>query len=100
LQKGFIEPGIACNIQGILINSGDISSALWSLVVALHTFCLFGGGQRWRDWAEKTSRSGNGRWFLCSAIWIMVFFIGIIGVASIEKLEPEKGPFCMSPSPF
>ncbi|CAG8580816.1 8491_t:CDS:2 [Funneliformis mosseae] len=36
--KGVIEPGIYCDIQGFLINLGDISSGFWVFVICLHTY--------------------------------------------------------------
>jgi hypothetical protein len=40
--------GPGCTVQGFLINSGDVSSAIWSFVIAVHTFVLLAGGPRWR----------------------------------------------------
>ena len=92
VERGFVAAGVACSVQGIFINSGDISSALWSLVIAVHTFLLL-GIPKWEKWAKKISVSGYGRWVLCFFIWLLVLFIGLIGFV-IEKRDSEDGPFC------
>ena len=49
----------------VLINSGDIASALWSLVIAVRTWFLLAGGEKWRCWATEKSCTGKGGWLLC-----------------------------------
>ncbi|CAG8682960.1 12620_t:CDS:2 [Funneliformis caledonium] len=36
--KGIIEPGIYCDIQGFLINLGDVASGFWAFVICVHTY--------------------------------------------------------------
>jgi hypothetical protein len=43
--------------------------------------------------AEK-SMSGKLRWFLCLGIWSFVLLISTVGIWLIEKIHPERGPFC------
>jgi hypothetical protein len=81
-------------VQGLFIQSGDIASSIWSFVIAFHTFFLLAGGRRWRAWVAEKSTAGKARWILCFLIWFFVLFIGVIGLILIEKLYPEKGPFC------
>jgi hypothetical protein len=97
LAKNSVHSGPICTFQGIVINSGDIASALWSFVIAVHTFFLLAGGHRRQTWVARKSTSGKARWFLCLGIWLFVLFIGIVGLILIEPLHPEKGPFCMNP---
>lgn len=92
-----ILPGPICTLQGFLINSGDIASAIWSFVIAVHTFFLLAGGRRWRTWVAEKSMSGKGRWILCIGIWLFILFIGVIGLILIEKVT-HKGPFCIIPN--
>jgi hypothetical protein len=94
LRTDSVLPGASCYLQGFLINSGDISTSIWSFVIAMHTFFLLAGGRTYRAWAAEKSTSGKARWFLCLGIWSFVFFIGIIGPAAIARFYPEKGPFC------
>src|SRR5271169_1794338 len=87
--------GPGCTLQGYLINSGDIASAIWSFVIALHTFTLLAGGRKWGSWAAEKTSSGKGRWVVCLGIWTFVFLIGAIGPVIIQNLQPAKGPYCM-----
>ena len=94
IAKNSVHSGPTCTLQGFLINCGDIGSAIWSFVIAVHTFFLLAGGRKWRTWVAEKSTSGKSRWLLCFGIWLFVLFIGIIGPVAIEPLHPEKGPFC------
>ena len=94
LAKDAVHSGPSCTLQGFLLNCGDIGSAIWSFVIAMHTFFLLAGGRKWRTWVAERSTSGKSRWFLCIGIWLFILFIGIIGPVVIEPLHPEKGPFC------
>ena len=89
-------PGIECNVQGFLINVGDVSSSVWSLVIAIHTVLLLAGGQRTRVWAAEKSTGGKGRWILCICIWLSIIFLGLIGPLAIQRIYPDKGPFCIN----
>jgi len=100
LANDSVHASPSCTLQGFLINSGDIGSAIWSFVIAFHTFFLLAGGRRWRAWVGEKSTSGKARWFLCLGIWLFVLFIGAIGLIVIEPLHPDKGPFCMIFSPL
>jgi hypothetical protein len=90
-------PGGLCTLQGFLIQSGDIASAIWSFIIAVHTFVLLAGGRKWRAWVAENSTAGKGRWFLCLGVWLVILFIGTIGLILIQKLYPYKGPFCNFP---
>ena len=94
LAKNQLWPGFACDVQGFFINVGDVGSSVWSLVIAIHTFLLLAGGQRTKAWAAEKSTSGKGRWILCACIWSGDIFLGLIGPLLVQKLHPEKGPFC------
>lgn len=98
LIKNAVIPGPMCTLQGFLIQSGDIASSIWAFVIAFHTFFLLAGGRNWRAWVAEKSTSGKARWILCLGIWFVVLFIGVIGLILIEKMYPEKGPFCIPPS--
>ena len=95
VSRNSLMTGPGCTLQGFLINSGDISSAIWSFVIALHTFTLLAGGHKWRCWVAEKTESGKSRWAVCLGIWAFVFLIGAIGPVVIERLHPEKGPFCI-----
>ena len=92
-----IGPGSYCNFQFLVLNSGDLGSALWTLVVALSTFLTIAGGPRCREWVTRKSTSGKGRWVLTLAIWGFILFIGLIGFIFIQPFHPERGPYCIKP---
>ena len=87
--------GPGCTLQGFLINSGDIASAIWSFVIALHTFTLLVGGPKIGGWVSEKTASGKLRWVVCVGIWAFVFLIGAIGPVVLENLHPENGPYCI-----
>src|SRR5437773_8329032 len=87
LAKDSVHSGPLCTLQGFLINAGDICSAIWSFIIAFHTFFLLAGGRRWKTWVAEKSMGGKGRWFLCGGVWLFVLFIGIIGPVLIEPLN-------------
>lgn len=94
LARDDVLPSFACSVQGFFINSGDVGSSIWSLVIAIHTVLLLAGGQRARVWAAEKSTGGKERWILAVCIWLSIVFLGLIGPLAIEGLHPEDGPFC------
>jgi hypothetical protein len=94
LAKHSVVPSLGCNVQGVFINSGDIGSALFSFVIAIHTYLFFEQNGRWRTWVQEYSSRGFGRWVLGGFLWFMVAFLAFIGIVLIEKLNPDMGPFC------
>lgn len=88
--------GPGCTLQGFLINCGDVSSAIWSFIVALHTFTLLMGGSKLRGWAAEKTAGGKLRWIICAGVWTFVLFFGAIGPILIQNLHPEDGPYCIS----
>lgn len=95
MSRNAFMTGTGCTLQGFLINSGDVASAIWSFVIALHTFTLLTGRRKWGSWVAEKTESGKARWAVCIAIWGFVFVIGTIGPVIVEKLHPEKGPYCI-----
>lgn len=91
LFKGSVTCGTVGNIQGVLINAGDVASALWSMVIAVHTFITLACTRTWRLWIIHKSRYGKIRYFLCAGIWGFVFVISAIGFVVAKPGQP----FCM-----
>jgi hypothetical protein len=100
VRQDALMTGPGCTLQGFLINCGDVSSAIWSFIIALHTFTLLAGSPKWRGWAAEKTASGKSRWIVCAGVWIFVFVIGAIGPVVLENLHPEKGPYCIIPYKF
>jgi len=91
-------PGAGCNAQGFFINIGDISSAWWTFIIAMHTFLVLVGGRKWKAKAIEISVKGKTRWFVVAGLWTMFLFLSSIGMILIQRLHPDRGPFCRIPS--
>jgi len=87
-------PGVACSVQGVLIQSGDLASALWSLIISVHTFLSRMGVKGPGYWGKEFSAKGKESWIVSFGVWFIAFFLGSIGLIVIEQRNPEKGPFC------
>jgi hypothetical protein len=92
--------GPGCSLQGYLLNSGDVSSSIWSFVIALHCFALLAGGPKWRAWVADKTASGKLRWIVCAGIWTFVYGLSAIGPVFLQNLHPENGPFCIIPTMY
>lgn len=75
-QNNILAPSAACFIQGWLIQVGDVSSGIWVLMIALHTWYLV-------VWGRKVEHVR----FCCSlvGIWVFVIVLAIIGPATHPK---------------
>jgi hypothetical protein len=89
-----VVPGPFCTWQGLVLQLGHLGSAIWMLVIAIHTFLLMACGRRCREWVTRKSGSGKARWVLVVCVWIWVVFNGIYGLLFIEPFHPELGPYC------
>ena len=95
VSRNSVMPGNGCNAQGIFINIGDVASAWWTFVIALHTFLILAGGPKVRGWVAEKSVTGNFRWVLCFVLWFSVFFLSTVGIFMIQNLDSSNGPFCI-----
>jgi hypothetical protein len=93
IAREAVLPGAGCNAQGVLINIGDVASAWWTLVIAVHTFLLLAGRVQWRSWAAEKSVKGKGRWILCAGVWSGSIFLSTFGLV-IQNYHPDNGPYC------
>lgn len=87
-------PGAFCNLQGVMLNLGDVAAAMFSFVIALHTFLLLAGGRKWQAWVSEFSSSGIGRWCVAGLVWFSTTFIATCGLFLVQRIHPERGPFC------
>lgn len=88
-------PGNGCNAQGLFLTLGDVSSAWWTLIIALHTFLVIAGGPNIRGYVAEKSVSGKERWILCFSLWFAVLFLSTVGMFLIQNINPANGPFCI-----
>ena len=77
-----VEQNILCTVQGALKQAGHIGTALWSLVIACHTFFLLFYGKRFGRWVLYTTIAG---------VWLFVVLLTLIG--PLASAKPERGPF-------
>lgn len=82
IAQGGLEIGSYCNAQAVIKQTGNVGTALWSFVIAVHTFnVLF---LRWHI--------AN---YVCYGtlvgVWAFLGFIVILGPAVVES--PARGPF-------
>ncbi|KAF8490905.1 hypothetical protein JB92DRAFT_3007583 [Gautieria morchelliformis] len=81
-QKGMMEQGKICVLQGVVSQIGDLGAAIWSMAIAFHTF--------WLLFLIKQPH----RWTLPIVLvtgWSIVIFLPILGPTIIET--PKRGPF-------
>ncbi|RDB24819.1 hypothetical protein Hypma_008005 [Hypsizygus marmoreus] len=77
-----VRAGNLCAFQGVLKQASDIGTAIWTLIIAIHTFCLLFLEQRMRPFVLWTTL-----FFGWSAIACLV----MIGPAALET--DKRGPF-------
>ena len=94
LQNSTIS-GLPCDVQGVVIQIGDVGSAVWTLIVAIHAF-LLAGRPKWRKWILEKSTRGKFRWVFCCFVWLAVILLGFVGIV-IQSIAPHNGPFCKFP---
>jgi len=81
MERG-ITLGIPCTAQGAIKNGGNVGTALWSMVIAIHTFCILFLGFRPRDFALYGTLIG---------VWSLIGLIVVFGPAAAESIE--RGPY-------
>lgn len=90
-------PGPYCTLQGFVLNTGLLGNALWTFVVAVHTFFMIAGSHKVKTWVSTMSTSGKGRWIFVAAVWAFIVFMGCFGLMFLEPFHPERGPYCIIP---
>jgi len=77
-----VSVGDYCTAQAVIKQMADVATAFWSLVIAIHTFCLLVLQIKLRQFVLWTTLFGG---------WSAIFAVVIAGPASLETYE--KGPF-------
>jgi len=89
-QNKLVGPSVACFAQGWLIQIGDMSSGLWVLAIAVHTFVNLVG--------QKTVPM---RTFVCCVIslWMFCLTLTAIGPIMVRKdfFVPAGAWVCLTP---
>lgn len=80
--KGAVYGGGLCSVQGGIKQMGNVAAALWSFMIALHTFNLL---------FLRRKMTALGQWLTIIIGWTAVLFIIIIGPLAIQTAE--KGPY-------
>jgi hypothetical protein len=96
--RGYVAPGLACNVQGVFINSGHLSSAVFALVIGIHTWRWSVHKLKGRNQTEPSTRLRSlVQWVICIGIWAFVIIVGTIGF-QIQKSQPQHPYYCTSTS--
>jgi len=77
-----VEVGNVCVLQGVLKQASDIGTAFWTLVIAVHTFCLLFLELKLRTFALWTTLVGG---------WSAVITLVLLGPATLTT--DKRGPF-------
>jgi len=79
---GKVSPGTLCSVQGGIKQAGNVGTAVWSFMLALHAFRLL---------FMRTRVSTRGKCFMLSLGWSFVIFIVSIGPLAIQN--NTRGPY-------
>ncbi|KAJ6572225.1 hypothetical protein B0H19DRAFT_1133019 [Mycena capillaripes] len=79
---GGVEAGAFCSIQGGIKQAGNIATALWSFILALHLFNLL---------FLRAQSTKAGFWWTIVGGWAVVVLVVIIGPTAIQTRE--RGPY-------
>ncbi|KAF8893925.1 hypothetical protein BD779DRAFT_1660755 [Infundibulicybe gibba] len=82
IQAIAIEYGDICVLQGVLKQTSDVGTAVWTLVIGLHTFCLLFLEMRLRRFAL---------WGTLISGWSAIATIVIAGPGALDT--DKRGPF-------
>ncbi|KAJ7034572.1 hypothetical protein C8F04DRAFT_1101405 [Mycena alexandri] len=80
--EGEVLDGAFCTAQGAIKQAGNISTALWSFVLALHLFMLL---------FLRIQSTKTGFWVTIVGGWALIVFIIVIGPTVIQT--PTRGPY-------
>ena len=82
-HDGTIRVGPFCTAQAIIKQLGNLSSALWAIVIALHVFITI-------FWEKKSARFVAP--IVAAVIWVLVFFIVIV-IGLLGSTNDKRGPW-------
>ncbi|CAG8541433.1 517_t:CDS:2 [Ambispora leptoticha] len=83
IVKGKIVEGTWCNVQGAIINLGDVASGFWATSICLHTFFSVIKGYEPRNYLEISM----------AIIWPLNVFISLIGFVIQNRLHGNSYSF-------
>jgi hypothetical protein len=82
LSSKAVSIGLDCTTQAIAFQFGNVGAAMWSFVIAVHTFVVLFFNRQVPDIACAIT---------LIAVWLITFGIVIIGPVGIQR--DERGPF-------
>ncbi|KAJ7484277.1 hypothetical protein FB451DRAFT_1231959 [Mycena latifolia] len=80
--EGTVTPGHFCNAQGGIKQAGNITTALWTFLLAVHLFTLL---------VVRRPSTNVGFWCTIVGGWAIVVIVVLIGPTLLET--PAKGPY-------
>jgi len=82
-HDGAVRTGSFCTAQAAIKQLGNLSSALWAIVIAVHVFITIFWERKWGRFVAPT---------VAVAVWALVFFmVTVISLVGIAK--NELGPW-------
>jgi len=82
VQENVVYVGNYCTAQAIIKQTADVGTAIWSLILAIHTFCVL-----FLEWKPQA----YARWLTLIAGWSFIATITFAGPATANRLS--DGPF-------
>ncbi|KIJ35606.1 hypothetical protein M422DRAFT_262199 [Sphaerobolus stellatus SS14] len=83
VSQSAVSLGQICTAQGALKNTGNVGSAMWSMVIAIHTFCLL--VLKWRS-------SDRVLYVTLGLVWAFIALVVFVGPTLIQSMG-AKGPY-------
>lgn len=77
-----VKEGTLCTAQAALKQFGHLGTAMWSLIIACHTFLLLFYGKRFGRWVLYITLAG---------VWLFVVLLVLLG--PLASAKAERGPF-------
>ncbi|KAF8513966.1 hypothetical protein JB92DRAFT_178977 [Gautieria morchelliformis] len=72
-----------CTAQGALKNTGNVGTALWTMVITIHTFCLLVLRWRLHDYVFYATLLVG---------WLFVGSVSLIGQSAVQEMK-SRGPY-------
>ncbi|KAL0578768.1 hypothetical protein V5O48_003221 [Marasmius crinis-equi] len=82
VMKNGVSNGNFCNVQGGIKQAGNLATALWSFMLAMHLFNIL---------FMRSAVTKVGLWCTVIGGWLLVVLFVVIGPVAIQK--PSKGPY-------
>jgi len=83
VSLGMVSPGTLCSVQGGIKQAGNVGTAVWTFMLALHAFRLL---------YLRSRVSSRNKWWILGLGWFFVVTVVTIGPLAIQNLK-TRGPY-------